>query len=333
MKAFLLLALISCVFASQPFLFHEEVYQQAFGQFVQEFGKKYSHENLFYRYSIFKRNVDFIHLHNEKNLSYTLGMNAFGDMTFDEFHSTHTGLKPIHNNFIRSKNAPTSVSDPNPDPPKVDWRTKGAVTPVKDQGMCGSCWAFSATGSMEGAWQIKSKKTIVSISEQQLVDCSWPEGNQGCNGGLMDQAFEYVIHNKGITTEALYPYTAKDGNCKSPLPKSAVTISSYTDVTANKDSAMQTAVAAGPVSVAIEADQEVFQFYKSGVFDDASCGTQLDHGVLAVGYDTDAKSKKNYWIVKNSWGLTWGNQGYIWMVRKDGPGQCGINMMSSYPVV
>jgi len=329
------LALLSCVFASQPFLFREEVYQQSFGQFVTQYGKKYSNEDLFSRYSVFKRNVDFIYLHNEKNLSYTLGMNAFGDMTFDEFHSTHTGLKPIHNSYIRSKNAPSPSLANNPPPPdKVDWRKQGAVTDVQDQGMCGSCWAFSAVGAMEGAWQIKKKiKPIIPLSEQQLVDCSWPEGNQGCDGGLMDQAFEYVIHNKGISSAALYPYTAKNGKCKSPLPKSLVTISSYTDVTPNSDSAMQSSISLGPVSVAIEADQEVFQFYSSGVFDNKLCGTNLDHAVLAVGYDKDIITNKKYIIVKNSWGDSWGIQGYIWMARQNGPGQCGINMDASYPNV
>jgi cathepsin L len=328
MKAFLLLALVSCVFASQPFLFSEEVYQHSFAQFVNQYAKKYSHENLFYRYAIFKRNVDFIHRHNEGNFSYSLGMNAFGDMSFDEFHSTHTGLKPVKNSHLRSKNAPkpSNVAPPT----SVDWRKQGAVTPVKDQGMCGSCWAFSATGSIEGAWKI-AKNPLASLSEQQLVDCSSAQGNQGCNGGLMDQAFQYVMDNKGITSETKYPYTAKDGDCKDPLPASVAKITSFTDVTANSDAAMQAAVAMGPVSVAIEADQEVFQFYKSGVFDDPTCGDQLDHGVLAVGYDT--QGKKGYWIVKNSWGDSWGNKGYILMARKDGEGECGINMMSSYPVV
>jgi len=176
------------------------------------------------------------------------------------------------------------------------------------------------------------KNTLISLSEQQLVDCSGSFGNEGCNGGLMDQAFEYVIAKKGITTEANYPYKAKDQKCKNPVPTAAVTISSYKDVTANSDSAMAAAITMGPVSVAIEADQEAFQFYSGGVFSDPSCGTQLDHGVLAVGYNTSSDGT-NYFIVKNSWGLSWGLQGYIYMARKDGSGECGINMMSSYPVV
>jgi len=205
------------------------------------------------------------------------------------------------------------------------------VTPVKDQGMCGSCWAFSATGSMEGAHYI-SYGHLVYLSEQQLVDCSGAQGNEGCEGGLMDQAFEYVIANSGITGEDQYPYTAKDGQTCDTNVTAEATITSYTDVTANSDQSLEDAVALAPVSVAVEADQAVFQFYSSGVLSSPTCGTELDHGVLAVGYDTDPHAGK-YWIVKNSWGSDWGMAGYLWIARQDGPGECGINMMASYPVV
>jgi C1A family cysteine protease len=298
---------------------------------MNKYNKKYNKDDLLYRFNVFKANMDFIDQENKKNLSYTLGMNKFGDMPFHEFHAKYTGYNHIDREYIRSKNGPAHRHlGTEANPPSVDWRKKNAVTPIKDQGQCGSCWAFSATGSMEGAWAL-SKTQLVSLSEQQLVDCSTAQGNEGCNGGLMDYAFEYVISNKGITTETLYPYKAVDGKCKKPLPKSAITISSYVDVPVNDDTSLETAVAKGPVSVAIEADQPSFQFYKSGVFKDPGCGTMLDHGVLAVGYDKSGSDK--YWIVKNSWGSDWGNSGYIWMARKAGAGECGINMASSYPVV
>jgi len=327
MKIALLLLGLVAIAAAAPHLLGEEHYQSHFAGFVSKYNKKYNKDDLVYRYNVFKTNMDFITATNKKNLSYTVGMNKFGDLPFHEFHAKYTGFNNIKRDFIRSKNAPAHSHLSNPK--SVDWRQKGAVTPVKDQGQCGSCWAFSATGSIEGAWVIAGKPQV-SISEQQLVDCSGAQGNQGCNGGLMDYAFEYVIANKGLTTEALYPYKAVDGRCKSPLPKSAVTISSYTDVKVNDDTSLENAVAKGPVSVAIEADQPAFQFYTSGVFD-AACGDELDHGVLAVGYDT--LNNKKYWIVKNSWGGDWGAEGYIWMVRKSGEGECGINMAASSPVV
>jgi len=319
-----------------PHLFKEEVYQAHFRSFMTKYHKRYAKDELFYRYSTFKVNMDKIHLHNDKNSTYTMGMNGFGDMSSVEFKRTHTGLNYVKRDYLRSKNA--AAADVHAPPASVDWRNKNAVTPVKNQGQCGSCWAFSATGSMEGAWAI-SKNSLQSLSEQQLVDCSQAQGNQGCNGGLMDQAFEYVISANGITSETQYPYTAEDGTCMNPLPTSVVTISSYSDVAQNSDSSLLAAVAIGPVSVAIEADQESFQFYQSGIFADPNCGTQLDHGVLAVGYDTDKSSKKNYWIVKNSWGEDWGLNGYILMARLTksqdpyGYGECGINMEPSYPVV
>jgi C1A family cysteine protease len=308
----------------------EDYYRSSFASYMSHHGKKYSKDDLVYRFKVFKANMDFIASHNKMNLSYTLGMNKFGDMPFHEFHAKYTGLNYVKRDFSRSMNAPVDSTPVHGNPPAIDWRAKKAVTPVKDQGQCGSCWAFSATGSMEGAWAV-SKSKLVSLSEQQLVDCSGSQGNQGCNGGLMDYAFEYVIDNKGIAAESTYPYKAVDQRCKSPLPPSVVTISSFKDVKANSDLEMENAVAKGPVSVAIEADQPAFQFYKSGIFSDPNCGTGLDHGVLAVGYDTLSSVK--YWIVKNSWGEDWGAKGYILMARKAGAGICGINMESSYPVV
>jgi len=308
----------------------ESFYQKGFARFVNIHNKKYTHDSFFYRYNTFKTNLDKVRKHNnDGHHTYKLGLNVFADMPFEEFHATHTGYNKINRDYIRSKNT-VDLSHVKAPLDAVDWRLENAVTPVKDQGQCGSCWAFSSTGSIEGAWAI-SKKSLVSLSEQQLVDCSSAQGNEGCNGGLMDQAFEYVISNNGITTEAAYPYKARDGTCNKKV-KSAVTISKYADVKANDDSSMQAAVTMGPVSVAIEADQEAFQFYTSGVFSDPTCGTQLDHGVLAVGYNVTS-SGQQYWIVKNSWGSSWGDNGYILMARKSGAGECGINMESSYPIV
>jgi len=325
-QVLLCLVAFACV-VSATRLFGEEHYQSHFAAFVAKYKKSYDRADLLFRYNAFKTNVDKIEKHNAGKHSYTLGMNKFGDMPFEEFHAKFTGYKPKQRDYIRSKNV-AHLHDVHA-PTSVDWRNKGAVTGVKDQGQCGSCWAFSATGAIEGANQIRSGK-LYSVSEQQLVDCSTDQGNQGCNGGLMDQAFEYVQAN-GLVLEKEYPYVAEDQDCRTDLPTPSVHINGYVDVTANSDAELEKAVALAPVSVAIEADQSDFQFYTSGVFD-AECGDQLDHGVLAVGYDTDKASGKKYWIVKNSWGGDWGMQGYILMARiKDPEGQCGINMAASYP--
>jgi len=208
----------------------------------------------------------------------------------------------------------------------LDWTTKNAVTGVKDQGQCGSCWAFSTTGSTEGAIALKYNH-LTSLSEQELVDCAGSYGNAGCNGGLMDSAFKYAEAN-GLCTEAAYPYTGRNGACqKASCTASANTkITGYKDVT-HTENALGAAADIGPVSVAIEADQSGFQLYKSGVFC-GTCGTSLDHGVLVVGYGDEGTSP--YWKVKNSWGASWGEAGYIRMCRNSD--KCGIASEPSYPV-
>jgi len=259
------------------------------------------------------------------NESWTMGMNEFGDMTWAEFKAIYVGgTKPVPREFIRSKNYPESIN-PRTIPASLDWRQKNAVTPVKNQGQCGSCWAFSTTGSVEGAHAI-STGTLVSLSEQQLMDCASSYGNQGCNGGLMDDAFEFIIKNGGICSEASYPYKGVEGKCQTCTE--VATISSYVDNPSGNENNLSTLIQTGPVSIAIEADQSAFQFYSGGVFS-ATCGHNLDHGVLIVGYGT--LSSKPYWIVKNSWGASWGMSGYILMIQ--GKDECGLALAASQPRV
>ena len=274
-------------------------------------------------------NEAIINEHNGKGSSYELGHNEFSDLTWDQFKQLHMSElflnrapKNVRRVHLTGKNGAGAPAD------DVDWTTKNAVTPVKNQQRCGSCWAFSTTGSVEGAYAIASG-TLTSLSEQDLVSCDH-NGDQGCNGGLMDNAFKWIESN-GLCTEDDYPYTSGSGitgTCKTTC-KPAVTITGFTDVPQQDETALQSALAQQPVSVAIEADKSAFQLYKSGVLDSASCGTKLDHGVLAVGYGTDSASGKDYWKVKNSWGATWGESGYIRMVR--GKNMCGIAMSASYP--
>ncbi|XP_059304051.1 vignain [Lycium ferocissimum] len=286
------------------------------------------------RFNVFKANVHYVHKFNKKDKPYKLKLNKFADMTNHEFRHHYAGSKiKHHRTLFGASRANGTFMYANEDnvPPSVDWRKKGAVTPVKDQGHCGSCWAFSTVVAVEGINQIKTKE-LVSLSEQELVDCDTTQ-NQGCNGGLMDMAFEFIKKKGGINTEKNYPYMAEDGKCDIQKRNSpVVSIDGHEDVPQNDEGALLKAVANQPVSVAIQASGSDFQFYSEGVFT-GECGTELDHGVAIVGYGTTLDGTK-YWIVKNSWGPEWGEKGYIRMQREVDAkeGLCGIAMQPSYPI-
>ncbi|XP_059657329.1 senescence-specific cysteine protease SAG39-like [Cornus florida] len=280
------------------------------------------------RFKIFNDNMEFIEsFNNAGTKSYKLGVNEFADLTNEEFHASRNGYK-MSSNMKSSKTTSFRYENVTAVPASMDWRKKGAVTPIKDQGQCGCCWAFSAVAAMEGINQLTTGK-LISLSEQELVDCD-TSVDQGCQGGLMDDAFEFIIQNNGLTTEANYPYEGIDATCKTKKV-AAAKITGYEDVPANSEAALLKAVANQPISVAIDASGSDFQFYSSGVFT-GDCGTELDHGVTAVGYGTSDDGTK-YWLVKNSWGTSWGDNGYIMMERDIAAkeGICGIAMESSYP--
>ena len=281
------------------------------------------------RFEIFKDNLMFIDRHNAENRSYKLGLNRFADLTNEEYRGMYLGLKKSGLRKHRSDRYVPRVGDKLPE--SVDWRKEGAVSDVKDQGSCGSCWAFSTISAVEGINKIVTGD-LISLSEQELVDCD-TSYNQGCNGGLMDYAFQFIINNGGIDSEEDYPYKANDGRCDTYRKNAkVVTIDDFEDVPVNNEKALQKAVANQPISVAIEGGGREFQLYDSGVFT-GRCGTALDHGVTAVGYGTD--NGVDYWIVRNSWGASWGEAGYIRMERNlvgKATGKCGIAMEASYPI-
>ena len=349
---------------------------ERFENWVREFRQEF--RNTEHREGIMRKWVEndkFIDETNAKNMTYSLGHNQFSGMDSDEFsqylgysnqEGDVLGRKFNMDNFkkkldttkclydcvkhhkemttLKTVECVTGCLDSDElsavsVPDSVDWVTAGAVTPVKNQGQCGSCWSFSTTGALEGAFFVKTG-TLDSFSEQQLVDCDTRKNggkDMGCNGGLMDNAFSWIEKNGGLCTESEYPYnsgtTKTGGSCDTSCTVvEGSEVKDFVDVKPSSDEAMMTALSQQPVSIAIQADQKSFQLYKSGVFTD-SCGTGLDHGVLAVGYGT--MSGKDYYRVKNSWGETWGDAGYIYMGRgaefNSGNGQCGMLMQASYP--
>jgi len=300
-----------------------------FGKWQKTYGKTYpAFAEASKRFAIFRANYDFVQEHNAKDLGFTVALNQFADLTAPEFARLYNGL----NVTVPPKTSEVIVyTDTSAIPSEWDWRSKGAVTGVKNQQQCGSCWSFSATGSTEGAHFLKTGN-LVSLSEQNLVDCSTAEGNHGCGGGWMDSAFRYIIQNHGIDTEASYPYSATGPNqCRFNAANVGATLSSFHDIPRGDENALLQAVYTTPTSVAIDASHSSFQLYHSGVYYEAACSTTaLDHGVLAAGFGSEGG--KDYWLVKNSWGGSWGDAGYIKMSRNRA-NNCGIASAASYPIV
>jgi len=314
-----------------------------FELWAKDLNKTYQNvEEQLHRFQIFVDNLDRISKHNsDETKTFKMKLNQFGDQTAEEFteYMELSGMKKVKKTRINP--GKRSLTDVSGNPSSVDWQAKGYVTPVKNQGQCGSCWSFATTGAVECAYaQRWGTEYLIPLSEQQLVDCTYygSYGNYGCGGGFPDKAFQYVINNGGLCQEATYPYLGYySGSCKSTsCGYSYGTISSYKDITYDNEGALETAVSKGCVAILIEADGSTFQFYSSGIYYDA-CYTYTDHAVLAVGYGTDPSTGGSYWKVKNSWGTYWGMEGYINICKNCGAngaaGQCGINTGPSMPVI
>ena len=269
----------------------------------------------------------FIQEHNSKNLSYKVEENQFIDQNYtDEFFLSENHI------ILNNKTEFIEFEHSDNHPFRIDWRKNHKVSSVKNQLHCGGCWAFSSSGAVESAWAIKNN-VLYNLSQQELIDCSSDYGNHGCEGGSMDLGFQYIIDN-GLCTNLSYPYVASDQECQKDC-SSVVNITKYGDLRQNDEFNLLLGVVQQPVSVAIQANKRSFQLYQSGIYSGLDCGTQLDHGVLVVGYGYDIDLDMKYWIIKNSWGNQWGENGYIRILRdiEDDRGLCGIAMGPSIPIV
>jgi len=302
-------------------LSYKSLYRKNYESQLEDFARRMIWQNNLLK--IQKHNIEFdLGLH-----TYTMGVNQFTDLTFEEYSKF---LNPM--NYSKEFNKGSTYLKPINSyqlPSQVDWRTQGYVTPVKNQGQCGSCWSFSATGALEGQ-HFRSTKQLVSLSEQNLVDCSQSYGNAGCNGGWPFQAFQYIKGNGGIDTESSYPYEAVDGKCRFSSQNIGATCAGFHKIPPS-EAELQDAVAnQGPISVCIDASHSSFQSYQSGVYNEPACTSMIDHAVLVVGYGTE--NGQDYWLVKNSWGAAWGMNGYIKMSRNRN-NQCAIASYGVYPLV
>ncbi|XP_008831322.1 cathepsin L1-like [Nannospalax galili] len=286
--------------------------------------------------AVWEKNMKMIEQHNEQisrgKYSFRMKMNAFGDLTSTEFKKLMTGFQSQGLKNMKLLQAPQPSLLVGDVSKSVDWRTKGYVSAVQDQGIsCGSCWAFSSAGSLEGQMFRKTGK-LVPLSAQNLVDCSSSYGNKGCNGGLMHQAFQYVKDNGGLDTKDSYPYEEAVGPCRYNPKNSAATVRSFVMLPPREDALLNAVATVGPISSAVDSNHTSFQFYESGIYYEPNCSSsEVDHAILVVGYGEESNGKK-YWLVKNSWGERWGMDGYI-KIARDKNNHCGIATYAVYPVV
>jgi cathepsin H len=305
--------------------------ERQFTHFTKVHSRSYSAEEYHYRKGIFEETLKKIDAHNsDPTNKWTKGVTEYADWTEEEFAAGKlqawqncSATQGFLGNYKASKLGWIPAS--------VDWRQMGVVTPVKNQGKCGSCWTFSTTGAMESHWAIRTQKGLPLLSEQQLVDCAGAFNNFGCNGGLPSQAFEYIMYNGGITSEDQYPYTAVDGTCLKNFTNVAYAKGGSNNITYLDEFSLQHAVAfEGPVSIAFQVITG-FKDYTGGVYSSPLCSnlpSMVNHAVLAVGYGV-ASDGEEYYIVKNSWGATWGMQGYFYLQR--GTNMCGVADCASFP--
>ena len=302
----------------------------AFNHFQKKHNRQYKTDREhFERAKTFRANHHFVDTMNRQNLTYTLKLNHMSDLSVNErrnmlgYRYSAKGANPPNAEIFSPSLTLAEI------PTAYDWRLVGAVTPVKDQAICGSCWSFSTTGVIEGALFIKTKQ-LVELSQQNLMDCSWGEGNYACDGGMQFQAYEWIKKNGGIATAHSYgPYLMQDGKCHFSNATIGAKITSYVQIKEGDEAGLITALFSNPVAVSIDASHDSFGFYGSGVYYEPKCGNKpdnLDHAVLAVGYGT--LDGQDYWLVKNSWSTHWGNDGYVLMSRKDN--NCGVATGASF---
>lgn len=297
--------------------------QKEFFDYIISFGKQYVDNHEFAkRYANFRKSLEIINLHNIKeHVSYKMGLNQFTDWSQEEIDS----FLSLQVDTNEPKNYAPELHTLSGDDDKKDWRDQ--MNPIKDQGSCGSCWAFSAIGALEASYTIEFGERH-DFAEQVLVDCnrgSWIFGNQGCNGGLMNTAFDWLKTNQ-VSLTADYPYTAKDGTCNKNRKLFGAKVATYYDVKENHGQ-LKESITKQPVAVAIQANQDCFMKYAGGIIE-GCIDKRLDHGIVAVGWGSE--DGQSYYIVRNSWGLRWGESGFARISDKDQ--SCGILQKASYPI-